>query len=232
MVQKNTKFWYLKDIFEELDDEELKLLDQYCKVRSIKKGETLYLQGSADKHVYVLKEGVVKITKTTPDGKEIILDIFGEGSLFGECPFAESHERDESAIVLKDGLMGIMKTEDIRNLAQKIPSLSIHITKWIGFRRMKIENKLIDLLFKTVEQRLATMLLNLIRDFGIIQDGGYLLNIKLTHKDFAALIASTRETVTVTFSKLKSQGLIDFDRNLLVVKSPVRLKNIAEGSMM
>lgn len=232
MAQERTKFWYLKDIFGALKDEEVRLIDQNCTVRKIKKGETLYLQGSADKHVYVLKEGVVKITKITPEGKEIILDIIGEGSLFGECPFAELQERDESATVLNDGLMGILKTEDIKNLAQKIPALSIHITKMFGFRRMKIENKLIDLLFKTVEQRLAKVLLNLIEDFGITYDGGYLLKIKLTHKDFAALIASTRETVSATFSRLKSQGLIDFERKYVIVKSSLRLRVVAEGSMV
>ncbi len=217
MAKETTKFWYLKNIFGALSDEELRLVDQYCTVRKIKKGETLYLEGTADKHVYLLKEGAVKIAKMTPQGKEIILDIFGEGSLFGECPFAESYDRDESATVLHDGLMAVMRTEDIGALAQKIPALSIYITRMIGFRRIKIENKLMDLLFKTVEQRLAKMLLNLINDFGITYNGGYLLKIKLTHKDFAALIASTRETVSATFGKLKSQGLIDFDRKYVIV---------------
>ncbi len=47
MNQDKTKFWYLKDIFSGLSEEEVKLVDQYCTVRPIKKGETLYLQGSA-----------------------------------------------------------------------------------------------------------------------------------------------------------------------------------------
>jgi CRP/FNR family cyclic AMP-dependent transcriptional regulator len=97
----------------------------------------------------------------------------------------------------------------------------------IGLKRWKIENKLLDLLYRTVEQRLARTFLNLLDDFGVPHGSGYLLQIKLTHKDFADLIASTRETVTTTLGKMRADGLIDFEDKYIVIRSQERLSALA-----
>lgn len=229
MTQERTKIWYLKnlDIFSHLSDEQYKLIDRLAVMRSVKKGEVLYFQGATDNKFYMLKKGVVKITKLTPHGNEIILDIFSGVSLFGEIEVLNPQERDESAIVVEDGLICTMTKEDFERLVQMIPGLVIKMTKMIGLRRWKIENKLLDLLYRTVEQRLAKTFLNLLDDFSLPHNNGYLLKIKLTHKDFADLIASTRETVTATLNKLKNEGLIDFEDKYLVIKELEKIRSLA-----
>ena len=98
----------------------------------------------------------------------------------------------------------------------------------IGLRRWKLENKLLDLLYSTVEQRLAKTFLNLLDDFGVPHDSGYLLKIKLTHHDLADLIASTRETVTTALNKLKELSLVEYEGKYLILKSMEQLREIAE----
>lgn len=207
--------------------EEYKLIDQYSSMKEVSKGDILYLQGASDKNVYLLKKGAVKITKLAPQGNEIILDIFSGGSMFGEMSVIDPQERDESAVVVENGLLCIMKKEDFERLIQMVPGLVIRLSKMIGLKRWKIENKLLDLLYRTVEQRLARTFLNLLEDFGVPHKNGYLLQIRLTHKDYADLIASTRETVTATLNKMKNDGLIDFEDKYIVIKSQERLSALA-----
>jgi len=230
MPHEKTKLWYLKnlDIFSHLRDEEYKMIDTLVKMRRIKKGETLYFQGTPDDNLYLLKTGAVKITKLTPSGKEIILDIVKGGSMFGEIVAGQPEERKESAQVIEDGLICTMTKEDFYGLTQIIPGLAIKMTKMIGFKRRKIENKLTDLLYRTVEQRLAKTFLTLLDDFGVPYNDGYLLQIKLNHRDYADLIASTRETVTATLNKLKNDGLIDFEGKYVFIKSLERIRALAE----
>ncbi|MBI4849667.1 MAG: Crp/Fnr family transcriptional regulator [Nitrospirae bacterium] len=230
MTQEHTKFWYLKniDIFSHLRDEDIRMIDQYSLMREIKKGEILFLQGSSDKNFYILKKGAVKITKLTPQGNEIILDIFSGGTVFGEIAVMTHESRDESAVVVEDGLICIMKKEDLERLIRMVPGLAIKINKMIGLKLWKIENKLIELLYRTVEQRLAKTFLNLLDDFGIPHDRGYLLKVKLTHKDYADLIASTRETVTATLNKFKKEEIIDFEGKYVLLRSLDKIKALAE----
>ncbi len=229
MAQNRTKLWYLKnlDIFSHLRDEEYRMLDKYSQMKEVRKGDMLYLQGSSDKNIYILKKGAVKITKLTPQGKEIILDICKGGTIFGEMAYMESIERDESAEVIEDGLICVMKKEDFDRMLQMVPGLSIRLTKMIGLRRWKIENKILDLLYSTVEQRLARTLLNLLDDFGLPHEKGYLIKLKLKHSDYADLIASTRETVTATLNKMKRDGLIDVEGKYIVVSSIEGLRKVA-----
>jgi CRP-like cAMP-binding protein len=228
-MSERTKLWYLKnlDIFSHMRDEEYKLLDQYSSMREVKRGEVLYLQGATDRSVYLLKKGAVKITKLTPQGNELILDIFSGGTVFGEMEVMEPRERDESAVAVEDGLICILKKENFDRPVQMVPGLAVRMNKIIGLKRWKIENRLIDLLYRTVEQRLARTFLNLLEDFGVPNDGGYLLKIKLTHKDYADLVASTRETVTTTLNKMKNEGLIDFEGKYIVIKAPEKIADLA-----
>jgi CRP/FNR family cyclic AMP-dependent transcriptional regulator len=229
MSAERTKLWYLKnlDIFSHMRADEIKMIDRYSSMREVKKGDALYLQGFDDDNFYILKKGAVKITKLTPRGNEIILDIVAGGTIFGEMAVIDPRERDESAVVLEDGLLCIMKKADFDRLIQIVPGLSVRMTKMIGLKRWKIENKLLDLLQRTVEQRLAKTFLNLLDDFGVPQGNGYLLKIKLTHKDYADLIASTRETVTVALNRMKNDGLIDFDGKYLVIASIDKVTSLA-----
>lgn len=228
MAEKRTKIWYLKnlDIFSHLREEEYKMIDRYVNMREVKKGEVLYFEGSGDKNFYLLKKGAVKMVKHTSQGKEFILDIIKGGSIFGEMTMVDPQEKDESAEVIEDGLICTMKKGDFDQLVEMVPGLSVKLTKIIGFRKRKLENKLLDLLFSTVEQRLAKTLLNLLDDFGIPHNDGYLLKIKLTHQDFSDLIASTRETVTTVLNKFKNEGTIDYEGKYVVIRSLEGLKTI------
>ena len=123
MALERTKLWYLKnlDIFSDLRDEEYQMIDTYANMREVKKGEVLYFQGAGDRSFYILKRGAVKITKLTPQGHEIILDIVKGVSIFGEMTVVEPNERDESAEVIEDGLICVMKKEDMDRLMQMVP---------------------------------------------------------------------------------------------------------------
>lgn len=216
-----TKVWYLKNtgIFRGLSDEDVRTIDRHAFMQQIRRGQAIYLQGSPARTVYILKKGVVKIYRLTSQGKEIILDIIKKGSMFGVTSLAEPDEMNESAEAIEDGVICGIKAEEFERLIQMMPALSISVTRMIGSRRYRVENRLVDLLFRTVEQRFAKILLSLADDFGIPHAEGFLLKIRLTHKDLAALTASTRETVTATVNSLRSKGLIDIEDKYLVIKS-------------
>lgn len=224
-----TKLWYLKnlDMFSHLRDEEMShVIEKTSAMKEIKRGDVLYLQGTSDRDIYILKKGAVKINKLSADGKVITLDILKGGTLFGELGAIDDTDRDETAEVIEDGLICIMRKQNFAELLKMVPGLAIRLNKIIGLRRRKIENKLIDLLYCTVEERLAKTLINLLDDFGVPDGDSYILKIKLTHQDLSELIASTRETTTLTLNSLKKDGLIDYEGKYIRVIDKDRLEAI------
>jgi CRP-like cAMP-binding protein len=224
-----TKLWYLKnlDMFSHLRDEEMHhVIEKTSSMREIKRGEVLYFQGSSDKNIYILKKGAVKINKVSPEGKVITLDLLKGGTLFGELGALDERDRDETAEVIEDGLLCIMSRTHFDEMLKIVPGLSIRLNKIIGLRRRRIENRLMDLLYSTVEERLAKTLINLLDDFATPDDDTYILKIKLTHQDLSELIASTRETTTATLNKLIKEGLIMYEGKYIKILDKESLEKL------
>ena len=225
-----TKLWYLKnlDMFSHLRDDEMHhVVEKTSLMREIKRGDVLYLQGSPDKNIYILKKGAVKINKLSAEGKVLTLDILKGGTIFGELGPIEEADRDETAEVIEDGLLCIMSKAHFDEMLKIVPGLSIRLNKIIGLRRRKIENKLLDLLYSTVEERLAKTLIKLLDDFGVPDGDTYILKIKLTHQDLSELIASTRETTTATLNKMTKENVIEYEGKYIRILDKESLDNLS-----
>lgn len=224
-----TKLWHLKkmDIFRGLSDAEYDVIDRDSRSISLRKRGILTCHGTARQAVYFVKKGKIKLIKTTPEGRSLILDILGGGTLFGELECG-AHPDDEeiTAEAMEDTLLCMMRRENFDRLMALVPALSIRITKFIGFRLKRIQNRLVDMLYCSVETRLAKTLVGLADEFGTVQPGGILIGLRLTHSDLAGLIASTRETVTSVLKEFRNRGLIDYQDRFLLLSSRERLAEL------
>lgn len=226
-----TKLWYLMDmdIFKGLRDDEYAIIDRDSAFKTIKRKEIMNLFGTTNKYIYFLKKGIIKIMRPATDGRALTLDILKPGTLFGELGWVlDDHEDDEIAEALEDSLLCVMRRENFDKLIAIVPSLSRKVTKIIGLRRRKIENRLRDLLYSTVAERLAKTLLRLSEEFGVQDGSKILLNIRLTHNDLSELIASTRETVTATLNTFREKGIIDYKDKYVCILDIDRLRGERE----
>jgi len=215
-----SKYWFLKRIklFSNLNEQEMGKLDRVTKMEEVRRRQPVYLPGDASDTVYLLKVGRVKISRLTEEGKELTLAILEPGEVFGELEVLEGSPRDTVAEALEDISVCVMQRQDFEEVLQKNPDLTIKLTKLIGFRLKKIENRIEDLVFKDVPVRLAHLLLNLSEEFGQKVDGEIQLRIRMTHQELANLIGSTRETVSATLNDFKRQGLIRQDRRTIIIR--------------
>jgi CRP/FNR family transcriptional regulator len=225
MTPANTKLWYLMnmDFFNGLSSREYDIIDRDSSVLRVRKRENIPFCGTADKNIYFIKQGRIKLMKLTPDGRGLTLDIMKEGTLFGEMSSEGQHTEDVLAEALQDCMLCVMKKSNFDRLIAEVPLLSKRLIKLIGLRFKRIENRLSDLLYSTIEERLARILLSLANDFGVENNGSLILKIKLTHNDIAELIASTRETVTATLNEFRQSALIDYADRFIVITDVMRL---------
>ncbi len=233
MPETKTKLWYLRnlEVFKGLDDLGRDQLQERTVQKTVKRGEVLYFQGAEDDNIYILKQGAVKIMRYVRGGNEIILDVLGWGSVFGETADPGTQEKNESAIMLEDGTICTIGRTRFERFMSTQPGLEVRVNNLRNERRFRLENKLLDMLFSTVEERLARVLLDLMEDFGDNQGHGrHLIKVRLTHRDFAQMVASTRETVTATFRVMRERGLIDSDRKYVTVLNQAWLHKLAEGA--
>lgn len=225
------KLWYLRrmEIFSGLSDAEYGIIDRDSTTLVLRKRQLLPYRGTARQAVYFVKKGRLKLVHTTPDGHEVIIDILGPSTLFGELERGEE-TGEVTAEALEETLLCMMRRDNFDRLVAAVPTLGTRVTKLRGLRLRKIQNRLVDMLYAPVEARLATTLLGLMAEFGVVRTDGTLLDLRLTHSDFAALIASTRETVSVALNNLARRGVIAFQDRRMLVTDQGRLARLAGRS--
>jgi CRP-like cAMP-binding protein len=97
---------------------------------------------------------------------------------------------------------------------------TLQLARLIGQRREAVEDQVEDLAFRDVGGRLARFLLHLAaRQEEQAADGRTLLTTRLTHQELANCIGTTRETLTLTIDRFKTDGWIEFEGRIIAIRS-------------
>ncbi len=207
---ENTKLWYINSnhIFCDLPEKDKSEMASLMTPKRINRKGFVFNKGDWANALYILKEGRIKITYIAKDGRELTIDILEPGDIFGELTMAEDEERRTSAEAIEDSLICTISTEAFEAFLSMKPHISLTITKWMGSRLRKIENRFEKLIFQDVPTRLTSLLNDLADKYGEEVEEGLKITIKLSHQEMANLIGAARETVTLEINNMKRRGKI------------------------
>jgi CRP-like cAMP-binding protein len=222
------KYWYIKrsDIFSVMSHEEMERLAGLSTMCEFKKGATVYLLDEPSEHVYLLKEGTIKISRIGQDGQEIILDFIAPGEIFGEMSLLGEDSRSTMAQAAENSLICSIKKSDFFNFFSAHNDLAFKVLKLVGLKRIEIETRLEELAYCSVSERIASLLNRMAKRHGIKDDGGIKIRPRLTHRDIAFLVGASRETVTDQLNQLKAQGFIDTSFMSITIRDPDALERL------
>ncbi|MCA9114312.1 MAG: Crp/Fnr family transcriptional regulator [Planctomycetaceae bacterium] len=219
------KFWYLKqcDLFSRLTPEQVEAVEARCRVRTFNRGSLIYLPSDQNDAVLLLASGRVKIYHLTAEGKQALLALIDPGELFGELAVFAAGQRDEFAETMEKSVAILIPRDVLQELMDQHANVAVGITRLMGLRRQRVEQRLKSLLFRSNRERLVHLLLELAGRYGRQTTDGVQLTIKLSHQDLASIIGSTRETVTVVLGELQAEGMLLIRRRQIILASLDRL---------
>lgn len=231
-MSEQTKFWYLKNInvFEGMSDEEMAHIDEMTSMSSVRPNQPISFPGEVSKNIYLLKKGHVKISRVDEDGREMILEIVGPGEMFGELSLLDDGGRSSTSEVvqsLDEVLICAIRRDVFEMMMRSSPELTFRVTKRIGLRLRRFEERVTDLVFKDVRQRVISFLLGYAEDFGKVRSGVVSIPMHLSHQEIALLTGSARQTVTTILNQLRTEKLIDFSRSGMTLKDMAALERLA-----
>ena len=214
------KFWCLTNIrlLVGMSAETVDRIERMADIMTFNRHQPIYLPGDPGVAVYFIKSGRVRIARISEDGKELTLAILEPGEVFGEIDVLQNTPRNEMAEALEDTVLCQIQRTEFEALLRRTPGLAIRLTKLLGLRLRQIESRVEDLVFRDVPSRLAHLLLKLIRDFGVEDGRGILLRTRLSHRELANLIGSTRETVSLILGEFRREGLVESAGRQIVIR--------------
>ncbi len=198
-----------------------KILNDY------KKGQTLFVQGNPSFGIYCIKSGKVKISKICNDGKEIIIRISGPGDVIGHQNLHEEDHYTTTSTVMEDSKICFMDKKQLQNLITQEPQIALNIIRRLSDDVKLFENTNAAISHKNVRERLAELLLNFKKSYGVFEKGQYKLDIKLTREEMASMIGTANETIIRFISEFKDEGILKQEGKTIFITDVEKLEQTA-----
>src|SRR2546428_5899200 len=226
------KVWYLRqfNLFAGIGELEMQRLVERTTMREFSRGKVILHPNEPQEMVYLIKEGRVKISRYSADGREQILDLLEPGDTFGELTLVQEAEPVQ-AEAFEDTLICALYRDDFIGLIRRQPEVMLTVMKVLAARLRVAEEEIADLVFRDVPGRLAALLLRLAEAYGERIGGKLRLTLRLTHHDIASMIGATRETVTTTLGRFREARLIVTQQRYIVICDPEGLRRITQGEL-
>lgn len=211
-------------LFAQLTAEELEGLATLLRRHRYGAGEVVFHEGDAGTALYVIEEGEVKIVLGSPEGKEVVLGLFGRGDFFGDLALLDGEPRSADAVAKEDSQILILRREDfLRFLADK-PRVAAGLLAVLSRRLRRTDQLVHDAAFLDVRARLVKVLLELGETRGQPGPQGVVIASRLTQADLANMVGATRESINRWLRYYEQHGLVQHHRGRLVLTDPARLR--------
>lgn len=188
--------------------------------KTVERGEIILLEGELAEALYFVISGVVKVFKTSAEGKEQILSIVRPMESFNDVPIFDGGPSYISAEAMTPVILYGIKKSDLKVILRDYPQIVLNVIKVLANQVRHLVSLVEDLSFKHVIGRLAKILLERAGE----ETG---LRPRLTQQDMAAMTGTAREMIGRSLKSLEGSGAIRLDRHRIVITDKEALKEIA-----
>jgi CRP/FNR family transcriptional regulator len=202
---------------------------QVSHLKHFEPGALIFAEGDPSDAFLAIVAGRVKVFKTTPGGKEVILEIFGEGDPLGAVAVYEGMPLPASAIALEKSTCLAIARHDFFALLEQHPALVRGLLSGLTLRLAELTRRLAELSGSRVETRLARLFLKLVDRMGVQERGGTFVPMPLARQDLADLIGTTIETSIRIMSRWQKDDIVHTEKDGFVILDRGALEQMAEG---
>lgn len=209
-------------------DELIKLAE--CKTsHTVKKGDIIFEEGENVNGIYCVKEGICKLTKLSPNGKDHIVKLVKKGELLGQRSMISDEPVNLTAIAMEDMQVCFVPKAEVMGFFNENNKFSMNVMQTICGDLKEADDHMVSLAQKNVKERLAETLLYLEDTFGKNKDGS--VYIQLSREELAGIIGTATESCIRLLSEFNKLGLISLESKKITLLDRVKLKRLSEQSL-
>lgn len=202
-------------LFAHLDEEQRELLASARTTRRYPKSVIVLHEGDQSNALYFVNSGQVKVSKINEDGKEVVICILAEGDHFGEMSLIDDQPRSASIITKTSCEFTLIRKQDFEQMLADNPQLTLAVMRSLCQRLRAADRSIESLALMDVYGRIARLLL----DSAVEHGDKLMVPGKLTHKEIAQMVGSSREMVSRIFKDLTDGGYISKDPEGILINS-------------
>src|SRR5215831_11366225 len=224
----SSKSWVLRQhpIFRDLETEALDQLCRYAKHTVLKRGATIFAKDDPGNRLYAVISGTVKISTTSTDGRNTILNLIGPGELFGEMAVLDGEPRSADATANTNCEIFAIDRRDFLPFVLSQPTLGMKFIVLLCKRVRWTSDRAEQLNRRDLPGRLANTLLGLTETCRFDAESR---TIAITQQEVSEMVGMSRESVNKQLGAWALRKWVRLEHRAIVVLDASALQELAEG---
>jgi CRP/FNR family transcriptional regulator len=209
-----------------LPSKELIELSKKCLSKQYHKGRFIYKPGEKNDYVFIVEKGKFLAYRLTSCGKPCVSRTLNEGEIIGEEDILSQTMRDAYVESITDSQCILIPRIEFEKLLYHHPDFARFRLEELSKRLKETEQMMQAIAYSSVSQRLLLLLSEVGKQTGQNSDQEITFHLEMSHHDLAAMIGSTRETVTSNLSSLQRNGVIAVNGKQISIKKDKLERNL------
>lgn len=199
-------------VFKGLSDIEINQIENLVESMPYNKGQFVFREGEKSDALFVLNDGLIKLTQSSNVGKEHILRFLFPGDYFGQFALLQNKNNYVNAEVIEPSTVCLLHRKDFIPLLEKNTTLAYNFLLSMSEQLHHAEDWAAALHMLEVDKRLAKILL-----YFYSKDKGLNSNVHFpaSKKEIAAMIGTTAETLSRKFNQFEELKLISVNKRVI-----------------
>lgn len=185
--------------------------------RTYAKDEIILQQDEPGDALFLILEGRVKVVLYGEDGKEVILSTLKDGDFFGEMALLDGGPRSASVVALESSRLVRLRRRSFMDFLREHPDMALRLLEELSHRLRTADGKIGSLALMDVYGRVARALRDLAASEGKQAGRNVVIERRPTQQDLAAMVGTSRETVSRVLSDFARSGFLTLDGKRLIL---------------
>lgn len=217
------------NVYQDLDAGSLARLDAAMRLIALRPRQHLWHEGDTAHSLYVLVRGHVRVYRCDASGNEVVLNVYGPGNSFGEPGLWAPHaERVANASAVARAVCLAIHERVLRDWMEEHPCIAIRQLESLAGLTQQHARIMMEATSLAIAARVAVRLLELAEEFGAECEDGVRIDLPLTQRMLAGMVAASRENVNRALTRFRALGAISLDDGSIVLRDPEVLQELSE----
>jgi CRP-like cAMP-binding protein len=212
--------------FADLEPDAFDQLCRYAKHVTLKRGTTLFSKGDPGTNLIAVISGTIKISISSPDGRNAILNLIEAGEIFGEIALLDGQPRSTDAIANSNCELFIIDRREFIPFVRSQPTVAMKLIELLCARLRRTSDQVEQVILQNLPGRLASALLRLSEKHKASPQGR---TIAITQQEISEMVGMTRESINKQLRAWATRGWVRLEHGAIVVLKPEALQELVDA---
>lgn len=212
--------------FADLEPGAFEQLCRYAKHTTLKRGTPIFAKGDPPTSLFAVISGTVKISISSPEGRNAILNLIGPGEIFGEMALLSNWVRSADATANTNCEIFTIDRREFVPFVRSQPTLAMKFIELLCERLRRTSDQVEQVILQDLPGRLASALLRLTERPGPPQGER---TIAITQQEISEMVGMTRESINKQLRAWATRGWVRLEHGAIVVLKAESLQALIEA---